>query len=210
MRKDYKVPFRTRESIRTIALRVRDYIGNSVDELVQNVNAYFRKLATEPILKTGLVKIVFIAPGPQEAPAYITYKPTTLHVDKEIWDEAESGEPKARFILAHELGHVLLHDHHAQLFSEEKSGIWREEESSEWQADCFAEELLITESALREFVAPAAVAIYCSVERSVVVRRFGKTLRSSGDACPNCGNFSVVCYGAQERCDVCGKSPMSA
>jgi Zn-dependent peptidase ImmA (M78 family) len=101
------------------------------------------------------------------------------------------------------LGHVLLHDHHAQQFSGEKSGIWKEEEDSEWQADTFSEELFVTEADVQNFVTPTNIANHCAVERDVVTRRLGKHLKYFGESCPSCGNFTLVRNGTCLKCDTC-------
>jgi hypothetical protein len=97
MRQDHKVSFRTRESIKSVAERART-LGKDADHSGFRVTNYFRMLATEQVLKTGLLKIQFFTPITGIAPAYVTYNPTALHVDPEIWEEADSGEPGARFI----------------------------------------------------------------------------------------------------------------
>jgi hypothetical protein len=97
MRQDHKVSFRTRESIKSVAERART-LGKDADHSGFRVTNYFRMLATEQVLKTGLLKIQFFTPVTGKAPAYVSYNPTALHVDPEIWEEADSSEPGARFI----------------------------------------------------------------------------------------------------------------
>ncbi len=139
------------------------------------------------------LRIRFYRQGPKQAPAYVEHNPTILNCDYEIWEEARIGEPKARFILAHELGHVLLHDHYAQPFTDNlKGSIWMKEESGEWQANTFADYFLVSDSAMERHVTPTSIAIYCNVEKNVALRRLGPGFRYSGESCASCGNFTLV------------------
>jgi IrrE N-terminal-like domain len=198
VRKDYKVPFRSRE---TIHGRTEDVRRSLTWEPRRGfrLTEYFRTM-----VKEGIVKVVFDVSADSKTPAYITFQPKILHVDKEVWDEADEGVPSANYILAHELGHLVLHEFHELQFSGERSKVWRDEDSSEWQANCFADELLVSESDLSNLITPSAIAIGCCVDRDVALRRLGKRLRYAGESCPECGNFTMVRSGTCLKCDTCG------
>jgi hypothetical protein len=203
MRKDHKVSFRIRESIKPIADRVRA-LTEEGSRPGFRITAYFRALATRPLLKTGLLHIRFFSPTAEDkVPAYVTYNPTTLHVDHEIWQEADQDEPRARFMLAHELGHVILHDCHAQPFSGEKQKwITMDEESAEWQANTFADFFLISDAELQNYITPTDIAIFCGVEREVAIRR-SAPVPYAGECCGWCGSAAMVRRGTIEKCDNC-------
>jgi len=206
MRKDHKVSFRTRESIKSVADRARA-LDKDAHRNGFRITSYLRMLAADQVLKTGPLKIHFFAPAVGEAPAYVTYDPTILHVDPEIWEEADQGEPGARFILAHELGHVILHDHHAQPFSGEKQDwIIMDEESAEWQAHTFADYFLISDGEVSTHITPTDVAIFCAVDREVAIRRL-TPITYVGEYC-ECGGTRVR-RGIVERCDCCGSARSS-
>jgi hypothetical protein len=199
---DHKVGFRRREAIKEIAERARSLAddGNRIGFRITN---YFRKLATHELLQTGLLRIRFFSAGHDAAPAYVTYRPTTLHVDYGIWREADEDVPAARYILAHELGHVVLHDHYAQPFSgEKKKWISREEESAEWQANTFADFFLISDGEIENHITPSDVAIFCMVEKEVAMRRLAP-LAYIGEYCGWCGNAAIIRRGTTEKCDNC-------
>ncbi|WP_430454928.1 ImmA/IrrE family metallo-endopeptidase [Rheinheimera sp.] len=70
-----------------------------------------------------------------------------IKVRNSVYEGAESGNGMDRFTLAHELGHLFMH---RNLSSYARSGKTDERldehkvyEDSEWQADCFAAELLM-------------------------------------------------------------------
>lgn len=209
MRKDYKVARRTLAEIRDTAARCRRVLG-VLEHSTVRMTDLFRVLSRSEILKTGVLKLEFFNVRKGKPLAYVTYKPTTLHIDKEVWDDADLGEPYSNYILAHELGHVIMHDNSAQPFSGESSPAWSEEESSEWQADTFADEFLLTDLQIRKYITLSAIALNCGVDREVVKRRVGKRLCYAGEACTKCGNFTLVRNGTRLKCDTCGERTESA
>ena len=153
------------------------------------------------------LRIRYYNQNSSQPPAYVEHNPTILNCDREIWDDARIGEPKARFIVAHELGHVLLHDHYAQPFTDNLNGsIWMKEESGEWQANTFADYFLVSDAAIERYVTPTSIAIYCSVEKGVALRRLGPEFRYTGESCGRCGSFTIVRNGTYLKCDTCGET----
>jgi len=204
MRTDHKVKFRRCDEIKEIAEKARS-LCNQFDRPGFKVTNYLRMLANESLLKTGLLRIRTFSAEEGEAPAYVTYNPTTLHVDQEIWGDADDGEPGARFILAHELGHIILHDHYAQPFSGEKQKwITMDEESAEWQANTFADHFLISDHEVRTYINVKDTAIYCSVTRAAALRRLGP-IKYTGNHC-GCGSTAIMRYGTVEKCEECSSS----
>jgi predicted SprT family Zn-dependent metalloprotease len=139
-------------------------------------------------------------------PAYVVLgNNRSLNIQYSVWGEADEGIPAARFIVAHELGHLILHNHHAQRFSGEKSKwISFEEESGEWQANKFAEHALVSDEDVCSFITPRAISVHCAVEYDVARRRLGKSFKYSGECCQECGSFTLVRSGAWFKCDTCG------
>jgi hypothetical protein len=112
MRQDYKVTPRDRLELKRVAEKLRAIVGEGKGSGF-NIVDFVRRLARDEILKTGKLIIEFFTVSEQQTPAYVTYNPTTLHVDFGTWQDADLGEPTARFIIAHELGHIALHDSYA-------------------------------------------------------------------------------------------------
>jgi hypothetical protein len=125
---DHKVTFRSEDAIASIAARcwtisqqtrpfTFDVMGFLTNVLVgQGIDA----VVTTRGRKKGKLSVKFFdREFDQEDPAYVEFDPArrddyvTLHVDREIWRLAERGDSYACWVLAHEIGHVLLHDHYA-------------------------------------------------------------------------------------------------
>ena len=226
MRSNYKVPFRNEEAIATLALQCRRDAENenlarfNIIEFVEHVLPRVLKR-----LKKGTLEIeLFSACGDEKLAKVILRqgKAPILRVDKEIWDLAVLGEPDAKFIIAHEVGHLVLHDHYAQAFSigpVEQGKFVQEEEQSEWQANTFASYFLIPRRVLAAFPTSEELARCCEVPRWLSDQRFAAALEEqrrserrvrakayTGDSCGDCGSFTMLPDGIFLRCDTCGKS----
>lgn len=158
----------------------------------------------------------------QDDPAYVEFDAkrdnyVTLHVDREVWRQAELGDSDAGEILAHEIGHVLLHDHYANAFSADPNNQklfagTSKEDFGEWQAITFAGHLLIPTLAVRKFAEARVLAAVTNtperlaLERIEAVRNEKMTLSRpyEGDMCGKCSNFTLVREGCITRCDTCG------
>lgn len=62
-----------------------------------NVVACVRALAQREILRTGKLVINFFNASTQQTPAYVTYNPTTLHVDFGTWQDADLGTDRSLY-----------------------------------------------------------------------------------------------------------------
>jgi hypothetical protein len=218
--RDHKVPFRREESLAACALACRRFAGNenlarfNVIDFVEHILPLI--LAR---MKKGPLKVKFdVREG--DPPAYVTFNPLTLHIDQEVWDLANLGEPDAKFIVAHEVGHILLHDHYAQAFSnnpDEQIKFVQDEERAEWQADTFASYFLITPRVIDAFSSSRDLARSCEAPQFLADERFEAAMEAkrrsarcarakgyTGDACGECGNFTLLCNGTRLTCDTCG------
>jgi predicted SprT family Zn-dependent metalloprotease len=204
MRQDYKVTPRDRAELKRVAEKLRATVSGR-ESSGFNVVACVRTLTQREILKTGKLIIKFFTATPKHAPAYVTYNPTTLHVDYGTWQDADLGEPIARFIIAHELGHIVLHDSYAQPFSGVKQKwIQFDEESAEWQANVFAEYFLISDWEILHSKSVFELSMLCSVDKSAALRRLHARYKSCGYACQTCRANSVLQVGTTQRCFECG------
>jgi Zn-dependent peptidase ImmA (M78 family) len=169
-----------------------------------NIVDGIKRLTQEALFPWGKLIVKFFSMKDGDAPAYVVIgESKTLYVDNDIWNDAALGEPKARYILAHELGHLILHDHYAQPYSDQRKTVFQEEASTEWQAHRFAEHFLIRDCDLDPPLTPRQIALSCSVETEVVRRRFGRRFSVVGDFCAECGG-STVRVDSVTRCDSCG------
>jgi len=65
-----------------------------------------------------------------------------MHIREDIYQRARRGEGRDRLTMAHELAHLLLHP--GQRFARRASQATKPYAQSEWQANCFAGELLMS------------------------------------------------------------------
>jgi hypothetical protein len=163
----------------------------------------------------GGLKIDIFEGDKYDDPACVTYGPLTLHVHRQIWEDAKRGIAAAYFILAHEIAHLLFHDHKALAFSSDPSLHLKYAENeyrAEWQADTFAKHLTMPDRALRQTKDPYVLAILCNVEQRTAAERlsqFAKTgpmlaVTFEGELCNNCENFTLVRDGLKLECETCG------
>jgi hypothetical protein len=154
---------------------------------------------------------------PQDDPAFVTYNPPTLHIDNKTWADGGAGEGYARFVLAHEAGHLLLHDNSAKAFSQDKTaqiGFAENGHSAEWQANTFAGHFLLPSSVVQQINDFQLIMIRCNVterlalERVIAVKREETRINRvfGGGYCGECGNFSLRRDGWLVKCDICGST----
>lgn len=209
---DHKVAFRREETIAEIALAWRRAARNENSATFNVVDFALKVLRKRH--KKGTLLIEFYEGQPGAKPAYVTFDPLTLHVDSEVWELAGLGDPESRFVVAHEIGHIVLHDHNAQGFSEDPNGRIKfatEEESAEWQADVFAHYFLVPNVLAISIYDRKHLAEACSVTRRVAENRMRRVkrlglLQYEGDACGDCGNFTLVRDRDGFNCDTCGST----
>jgi hypothetical protein len=117
MTHDYKVTFTREEEIARIATQ---WLDAHVKDRCQSfdITEFVETTLTNRLRKKERLKIeYFDRTCKYDEPAYVTFNPLTLHVDRAIWHAAKAREEYARFVIAHEVGHIILHDHDAKAFS---------------------------------------------------------------------------------------------
>jgi len=208
---DYEVIFRREETIAEIALDWRKESGeeNSADfSIVKFVDSVLAK----KFQKKDPLHFDFFDMEVGEKPAWVSYQPLTLHIDREVWEYARLGDPTSRFIVAHEVGHLILHDHHAKAFSSDTQARRNQikEISAEWQANIFATHFLLPDHIVLAHNDPGDLAKSCSVTRELAKDRVGALGEATrpcpkieGDFCIRCGDFTKRVNGSI-RCTTCG------
>lgn len=204
---DHHVGFRREEWLAEQARRCRIENGEpygffSLIRFVRNVL---------PSLVPGGFTIELFDAKEGDDPAYVTFSPKrVLHVDREIWDLADRGEPQARYIVAHEAGHLLLHDVSAKAFSGHRLSFDQKETSAEWQADTFADYLLVDDRTAASGLSRSEIGRICAapadaVERRTIVIKPADRPALTGDFCTSCGGFLVRRNGVSVGCNSCSK-----
>lgn len=135
-----EVRARTRSEIREIAWQVRRALGATLPylDIVRLV---------EMVLPIVLPDLVFSVQSKAEMGDHhgLTVPDhETVLIREDVYERACEGCGRDRFTVAHELGHLVLHrDIQVQLARGAPFSI-RKERNSEWQADVFAGELLVS------------------------------------------------------------------
>ena len=208
MSTDYKVRFRPYAKVSELALDARRKLG--VAHLFSfNIIRLIDGLVGKTFGRLGELHLDIFDDHPEHL-AYVSFNPLTLHVDKEIWKLAGLGEPKSRFVLAHELVHLLMHEHHEQAYSEDGSGrltFIQPEESAETQANWFAACLLAPDHLARECGDETELCLqfdfpedYASIRLDDMSRNAPKR---SGATCSTCGNLMITRTDSRTTCETC-------
>lgn len=154
-----KVPGRSRQIIRRISDRVRSLL-NLRDPYIDLI-----RLVEHRLYEEGLILHIAEAEelGEDEARAFPDID--EIHIREDVYAALRSGERRARFTVAHEIGHWILHPDVA-LARNARDGRHDFFEDSEWQADCFA----------AEFLMPAQMVIKWCSTANAVSEEFGVSL----------------------------------
>lgn len=213
-RRDHKVRIRDRDDIAKIAMSwwsLATKNGHTFD-ICQFVTEI---LAARYSAKGGLEIEFYKSEEQLPERASVSFEPLTLRILKKIWTDAKAGFPYARHIVAHEVGHILLHDKTAIAYSETKAAQLRfvqDEESAEWQANMFADYFLVPDFIALKLRDGDLIEGLCVVDSSLAERRLQDAQSArmilkpdyEGEMCSECGNFTLVRNGTCMKCDTCG------
>lgn len=207
MRDDYFIPFLSDESIFKVAARIRQVTKQS-DAKQFDVIAALDYLTRNELTGKGRLKIRPLPP--EKVAPYVTFQPLTLWVDDETLEFARLGDPESIYKLAHELGHILLHDHHAMHFtevSELKLKYAQDEESAEKTAHKFARLVQLPKHWVDIFDNAETLARECNVPKIIAELRIADVEKAKkkplGDFCIRCFNFSLVTNESSSKCTNC-------
>lgn len=216
MRHDYKVRSRGRDQIAETALRARQR-ASCGRQWTFNVATYVEEVLVRQL--SGGLHLSLFDKQDGEPPARVTFGPTTLHVDRGIWNLAKfHNQPYARFVIAHEIGHLLLHRDQAMAFSDQlraKPTYYPDHQSSEWQASVFALHFLLPRYMVIELREVDAIVELCHVPEELASEALAEAKDSrrreslgkyEGDFCRECANFTLVRNGTCLKCDTCGST----
>lgn len=227
MRRDHTVASQSEEFIARLAMSLRRY-GAIFSYWVFDIVKFIEGPLTERFREKDPLRIELYdrSSATEKIPAYVEFKPNLkLCVRRDIWEGAKKGIPHARFVLAHEIGHLVLHDHHAKAFSNDEHANLKfvpPEESAEWQANTFAKYFLAPDNILQQFNDPRQMMKECKVPEHLAFSRLEEKKTSakkreqiyqnkiensvSGQACPECGDFTLFLDDDQMTCNNCNKS----
>ena len=213
---DFKVSRRYREQVKDLAAEWRAANPIWADQNWFNVVELLVDHVLPSLAKAGRVFTLKIVEDDLESPhAWVDFGTHELSVQEFIWARAKQHENHARLVLAHEIGHMILHKDQVFAFSrglEKKLGSVAGNESAEQQANWFAAALLVSDRVLRRLskLDDSSIATLTLVSEQVVrVRRreveMDKRYRQyTGDQCPQCNGWSLIQVGIDTVCDECG------
>jgi hypothetical protein len=210
MARDHRVRIKSREYIAGIAMSWWSLANRQGQHF--NICDFVLGPLTHRYSSKGRLVVEFYDACVGDDPAYVTFKPLTLHVDRHTWNLANNGVSYARYIIAHEVGHIVLHDEFAVAFSDEEAAqlkYLQDEESGEWQANTFAGFFLVPDYVALKLADADIIAGLCVVtnelaQKRLVDARNAKTVvvpSYEGAICSECGNFTLVRNGACMKCE---------
>lgn len=211
--RDYIVEYRSEERIAEIADMIRNLVRSGPKRLHIAICGFIQNELTSFL--GGKLQLRLYLPEEDDRKAYVSYKPLTLNVQRGIWRSAELGDTDSEFVLAHEIGHLVLHRDFEKAFSSAGDDFVQargKERSAEWQANTFADYFLCPDRIIMRYIddpQTAAILLNISTElaedRVFKIKRFGPTtpLVMEGDFCNRCNNFTLMAEGVVVRCTTC-------
>jgi IrrE N-terminal-like domain len=148
-----------------------------------------------------------------EDPAFVKYMPLELHFDRGIWQSAKYNIPFARYIAAHEVGHIWLHDKFDLAYSVGKENQLKYADdihSAEWQANTFAHHFLIPNHVVDKMITEDDIISFCKVEPQVASKRYhdriilgSQSIFAGGLQCRSCFRHDVYLTVSGVKCIFC-------
>lgn len=207
---------RTAEWISAQAIDLREKCGVNA-QLDLDVMQLLRSLERTTLPRKGRLKTFVHNDKPLGYKAYVKFDPLELHVEKLTFERARWGQDfSAKYIICHELGHVVLHDGLAVPFSEREITrpiFGAESGLAEDQANRFADQLLLPDHILSQFGSIESLIDMCQIGRDLAERRFPRRRNPNlfrqayvGEFCLDCQTPSLLRRGLLLQCDNCGAS----
>lgn len=140
MNYNYKVPPCSRKELRKFARRLKRKLGIE-KEICCPIVELFEALASEGFFNFEIVEEAEMP----SAYAETLYRDKVIRLREDIYDMAVANIPFGRSTIAHELLHFFKHRNEEVVFLRSVDDIKsrRTYEDPEWQANCFAGELLV-------------------------------------------------------------------
>lgn len=152
---------------------------------------------------------------PDDTPAYVTFSPDVINIDRSIWALANALSGYSQFIVGHEIGHLLFHSTLTKNFSsspESQIKYFENERSAEWQANKFAEHLILPNYIVRQFASVNELIIHTKAWDIIAKSRYSKVFSPkltridenfTDHLCVKCGGFQFKRNGFILKCTAC-------
>ena len=169
MGQDYKVVRpRTESEIEQLVMEVR----NGFQIGTKNVRMEFLLEAALPEALPGYNFFVLPDEEMPDMAGVTAVGEYTIYLADSAYQALCTGDPYARYVAAHEFGHLLLHSQQKLLLAKRKHDDHKVD--PEWQADRFADFWLVPTEGVRKCRSPAHVAAKYAVPDEVAQRRFNE------------------------------------
>lgn len=213
---DFKVSRRYRQDIADAAAEWRRTIDPELSANNFNVVDLLVRRFLPSLRRQGRAVELEIVPDDRDEPyAWVDFRAGKLCVQEFIWTIAQAQEDIGRLVLAHEMGHLVLHGDQVHAFSrgeEKKLNFLDPQDSAECQANWFASSLLLPDQTLLRLARldDYSIATLALVSKRVVqVRRqemaMDKRYRPyTGDQCRQCGSLRMKMMDTDVVCEDCG------
>lgn len=116
--------------------------------------------------------------------AVTRFSPLEIVVRPEVYEAAQRQEPRARFTLAHELGHLSLHQAfpkavmaRGNIYSLQDNRVEKFRDA-EWQADTFASRFLMPDDLVQDYDSAEYIETDFGVSRTAAEVRFEQILKT--------------------------------
>jgi hypothetical protein len=180
-----------------------------------DVLAFLSEVVLPNLARWGRKIKVELVDSEEPERAWVDFGTDTLFIRRDTRIAAERGDPMARVVIAHEIGHLVLHRDQKFAFTQPHVYSTLEQgQSAEHQANWFAWSLLLPDALLidlRRTLSPSSIATLTLVPERLVERRLhlldlDKRYRhdNTGDECPRCGELSVKIISSTLTCVGCG------
>ncbi len=138
-KKGRKVPPTSVANIRSVANEIRKIFGLGLQKVDMIKFLEFVLPSVHPDFSYAVIPENEM--GSDEARTYPDK--TFMEIREDVYFQATSGDRRAQFTLAHELGHLILHSGIDKEMGFARGSSHEIYEDSEWQADTFASEFLM-------------------------------------------------------------------
>jgi len=164
---------KTTEDIKSAAQQLRDSLGVA-DQKLFNIVELLEKEMPKAIDDFRL-EVLARSDVPE---VYATSAPPRIFATEPVYRLARQGDANSRFLLAHEVGHLVLHSVcHPSAGS---NGSAERVKASEAQASIFALFFLIPDSIARRFKTAESLSVQCQIRRELAELRL-EFLSAGGD-----------------------------
>ena len=158
---NYKATGMSRCKIRAITNRLREYLMIKANDKVP----ILKVLEYIAIVLDYELDIVYDDELPYKyAEIYPSEK--IIRIRESVYNNAYNGDARSRFTIAHEIGHLFLHENNRISFARTSSTKMKPYESPEWQANVFAAEFLVPVSNIKNLT-PNEIATKYNVSKKV-------------------------------------------